>query len=144
MKMIGDTWIWQVLPYLRLFRGALSNINNDQPSHLAGHENESMYWPISQDLMHMFENHLLHWDRELKTVILSIMSPKNSFFLPVKGSSATLDKFVVGVKHYEFKTIFSPYPLYHTDTNSNLWKRSDEKLVFQRPIWWNNQQCLIL
>ena len=56
------------------------------------------FWLISRDPLHIFQNRFLRWNHELKPVILSIMSPKNSFFLPVKGSSATFDDFMVGLK----------------------------------------------
>ena len=57
--------------------------------------------------MHIFQNQLLRWNRELKPVV-NTMNPKNrkTFFLPIKGSSSTVNQFVVGLKPSEIKKFF--------------------------------------
>ena len=42
------------------------------------------FWSISQDSMQIFQTRFLHWNCELKPVILSTMNPLNgtNFFLP--------------------------------------------------------------
>ena len=35
------------------------------------------FWPISRDSMHSFQNRFLHWNRELKPVVLSTINPIN-------------------------------------------------------------------
>ena len=46
-----------------------------------------MFWPISQDPLHIFQNRFLRWTRELKPVILSTINLINgtNFFSSYKG-----------------------------------------------------------
>ena len=54
--------------------------------------NFDTFWPISWDPMHIFQNRFLHWNREIKQVVLSMMKPinKNTFFSPYKGAEGSL------------------------------------------------------
>ena len=53
-----------------------------------GHRNLGAFWPISQDLMHIFQNRFLPQNRDLKPVVLSNINLINGtkFFLSYKGS----------------------------------------------------------
>ena len=35
------------------------------------------FWPISRDSVRIFQNRFLHWNRELKSVVLSTIKPIN-------------------------------------------------------------------
>ena len=42
-----------------------------------GNPDFGTFWLISQDPLHIFQNRFLHWNRELKPVVLSTMKPIN-------------------------------------------------------------------
>ena len=63
-----------------------------------------VFWLISQDSMHVFQNRFLCWNRKLKPVVLSTMNPikGTTFFLSYKRALRILKRKSTHLKFWKF------------------------------------------
>ena len=86
------------------------------------------FWPISWDLVHIFQTRFFHWNRGFKPVDLSTMNPINwtkFFLLTYKGSFRILTHKSTQLKFwkfYFFQLILVLYTLYQNNPHQHISK----------------------